>query len=217
MILLHGTEDEMFRAVNAAVNALVMIHSFELDGVKTRSTSDDLARLRLRSNLLRAIGSHFAQESIALVDELDALTPLLPKSWPAALHGDFSPRQLIVNGDRVTLLDFDDVSFGDPAIDIGRFTARVRLLVMSRPDLRYLPEVLLSQYVAKSSRRSIEARVHVQEAISLLDRTLRRFERNPPREFLEEGDIDPSMILREVAACLARSRASLAAIASPSE
>src|SRR5262249_20493753 len=47
----------------------------------------------------------------------------LPMTW---LHRDFHLRQLFDDGRRVTVIDWDDLAFGDAAFDIGYFTAYLK-------------------------------------------------------------------------------------------
>jgi len=42
------------------------------------------------------------------------------------LHRDFHLRQLLDDGTRITVLDWDDAALGDPAFDVGTFTAFLR-------------------------------------------------------------------------------------------
>ena len=43
-----------------------------------------------------------------------------------SIHGDFSPRQVLVGDWQTAILDFDDARYGDPAIDLGHFAARLQ-------------------------------------------------------------------------------------------
>jgi hypothetical protein len=54
---------------------------------------------------------------IRACDRLGAATP--PPALRRGIHRDFYPDQVIVNGARLYLLDFDEYCEGDPAIDVG--------------------------------------------------------------------------------------------------
>ena len=47
----------------------------------------------------------------------------LPMTW---LHRDFHMRQLFDDGEHVTVIDWDDLAFGDAAFDVGYFTAYLK-------------------------------------------------------------------------------------------
>lgn len=44
---------------------------------------------------------------------------------PCSIHGDFSADQIIINGERVEIIDWDNAACGDPAADLGSFIARL--------------------------------------------------------------------------------------------
>ncbi|WP_035985007.1 phosphotransferase [Leptolyngbya sp. KIOST-1] len=48
----------------------------------------------------------------------------LPQQWHST-HGDFKPDQVLVKGDRITLLDFDRAARAHPARDLGSFLAQL--------------------------------------------------------------------------------------------
>lgn len=49
---------------------------------------------------------------------------LLERSWRTqAVHGDFTADQVVINANRVTVLDFDRAGYGDPVMDLGAFSA----------------------------------------------------------------------------------------------
>lgn len=56
---------------------------------------------------------------------VDAVTRLgdLPDEAGHLVHGDYKGDNLLVDGDRLVLLDFDRVSAGDPALDVGKLVA----------------------------------------------------------------------------------------------
>ena len=66
----------------------------------------------------------------ALRSRLDALVSRLRAGMPAtpalvAAHGDFHADQLLVDGDRITVIDFDEMCLADPALDLATFAADV--------------------------------------------------------------------------------------------
>ena len=65
----------------------------------------------------------------------------LPVEAGHLVHGDYKCDNMLVDDDRLVLLDFDRVTIGDPAVDVGKFVA----------DLRWW---------ARASNRSATALVH---------------------------------------------------------
>lgn len=50
-----------------------------------------------------------------------------PSSRAVLLHGDFHPRNVFIDGDRVTAIDFDQCTTGDPARDVAYLIAQIQV------------------------------------------------------------------------------------------
>jgi aminoglycoside phosphotransferase (APT) family kinase protein len=78
----------------------------------------------------------------------DRLAGLRPVDRP--IHGDFGPKQVLLDGESVVVLDFDEASVGDPTTDLGQFLAhleRESLRGEVSPDrARHLRAAFLSGY-----------------------------------------------------------------------
>ena len=115
-------------AVRAAGRALRLVHDAppgeelpdQLDALA--QAGQTLRTAQLVDALLPAVGLCLRVE-VGLV--LDVLSRL-PAEPPTMTHGDFKCDNLVVNGSRVHLLDFDRSGRGDPAADIGKFLADLR-------------------------------------------------------------------------------------------
>lgn len=87
------------------------------------------------------------------------------------LHGDFHPRNVYVDGERVTVIDFDHAVAGDPAWDVGYFVGQLETAALEshgdaaalRPAadafmdeyLRDAPEPEASQFRARAMRYAV--------------------------------------------------------------
>ena len=49
---------------------------------------------------------------------------------PCILHRDYHEKQVLIDGDRTVLIDFDTLCRGDPALDVGNFLAHLRLAAL---------------------------------------------------------------------------------------
>ena len=89
-----------------------------------RQLSDDSVFDALRLDpYYRAVASAFP-ESRPWFDHLIEATRA---NRTALVHGDFSPKNLLVTGGRVLLIDFECGHFGDPAFDVGFFVSHLVL------------------------------------------------------------------------------------------
>lgn len=68
-----------------------------------------------------------AREHPDLSPAIDRLIQSLDESICCLVHGDFSPKNLLVYEHGITLVDFEVGHFGDPAFDIGFFLSHLAL------------------------------------------------------------------------------------------
>jgi aminoglycoside phosphotransferase (APT) family kinase protein len=61
-----------------------------------------------------------------VLDECKELVKYLPISNSVGIHRDFYHDQVLVNGHRIFLLDFDLYCMGDPSLDIGNFVGHLQ-------------------------------------------------------------------------------------------
>jgi ABC-type multidrug transport system fused ATPase/permease subunit len=119
--------------------------------------------------------------------ECDPL-PLVPS------HGDLTPGQILFDGPRPGLLDFDTVCQAEPALDLGQFAAYLRLIAAKHAGPTgvwvdreaALVDGFLDRYASRAglsprADRSLRTRVSVYEQISLLRVALHSFWKLKPR------------------------------------
>ncbi len=109
-----------------AAMALVKLHR-QPAGAEARAwtIADELAVLDARLLELAASRAELGQTLATLRARCHAAAARLPAAPPCGIHRDFYPEQLIVDGDRLHLVDLDLYSRGDPALDAGNFIAHL--------------------------------------------------------------------------------------------
>lgn len=88
--------------------------------------ADAVADLERFALLLAGVGIGVAADMAGGRARLAALAPAPDSGRRAIVHRDLHDKQVIV-GDHLTLLDLDQVSAGDPALDLGNLLAHLRL------------------------------------------------------------------------------------------
>jgi 5-methylthioribose kinase len=78
--------------------------------------------LRLDPYYRQIAGAH---ESLA--PDIERLIDSVNSERHCLVHGDFSPKNLLVYGDRLLLIDFEVGHYGDPAFDVGFFLSHLAL------------------------------------------------------------------------------------------
>jgi aminoglycoside phosphotransferase (APT) family kinase protein len=102
-------------------------------------------------------------------DRLGTATPASPPTW---IHRDFYADQVIVDGDRLYLLDFDEYCEGDPALDIGNFLgAVVEYSLRTTGDPEALADVgsaMEERFLDLSGSRVRRASIRAYELLTLV-------------------------------------------------
>jgi len=90
---------------------------------------DELQSLARFAKTLTQVRPQSASEVARLHDALRTWAAQLPPlPAPVPVHRDFYYSQLLFDGSRLTLIDFDLFALGDPAIDVANFTAHLYFL-----------------------------------------------------------------------------------------
>ena len=70
----------------------------------------------------------------------------LPACREGLVHGDFLLKQLVVHKDRLGILDFDNLSVGDPTQDLANFLVDLHFESMSASQIDAISSLFLHSY-----------------------------------------------------------------------
>ena len=90
-----------------------------------------------RLHLLAQMKPQWTQRLERLLDASARLADTIPEPSLRGIHKDFHAGQIIVDGARIYLIDFDDYCEGDPALDFGSLLGHLTkqsLLTFGTPD-----------------------------------------------------------------------------------
>jgi len=155
--------------VRQAAQAIASVHGLSFPQSSLRTPQKEAQVLDRWANVLAAICPDQARRiewlRSRLAQEIEAR---LQMAGP--VHGDFHPGNILTDGDHITLIDWDELAYGDPLVDVGRFLASLRvsaLRVSASPEgLVDAEDAFLDEYLTLS--QVDEKRVRLFEAISLL-------------------------------------------------
>jgi len=115
-------EENPIPQVRQAARALVVLHLSDVPAPRRRSRANQLARLEDVRNLLRSAHPHLRRDIDeivgAVVGGLEEV-PLVPT------HGELRAEHILLDGDRLTLLDLDKFVSADPMRDVASFLVNV--------------------------------------------------------------------------------------------
>jgi len=75
----------------------------------------------------------FEGSMLSLLKELETLATLYPEEQAVPTHGTFNPEQVLIDGERIGFIDFDDYCMAEPSLDVGLFLAAIKDTGMNAP------------------------------------------------------------------------------------
>ncbi|MEZ6060693.1 MAG: phosphotransferase [Planctomycetaceae bacterium] len=121
--------ERIVRAIRKLQNADVITH-------RSHTMADELSILTTRLNDAAERHPEFAERIHLVADDCRVLAEQLPDQPAVTCHRDFFPDQVLVDGDRLWLLDFDLCCSGPPALDAANFIAHVLEQSLRQPQHR---------------------------------------------------------------------------------
>ncbi len=105
----------------------------------------------------------------AILKGLERLGPVIAMGSVCGIHRDFYQGQVLVDGPKTWLLDFDLFSEGDPAVDIGNALAHLTEQALREEgdpcSLDHVKAALLGRYM-QSASDTLETRIKAYETLS---------------------------------------------------
>jgi hypothetical protein len=123
------TVAECHEACGAAGRLLAALHAMTPGEGPARTLLEEWTALTTRMQLICTIFPELCSVWKMAEKRLESLMPE-PDSQCAQIHGDFYDKQVLFEPGRVTLLDYDTLGRGEPAMDVGNFLAHGELRKM---------------------------------------------------------------------------------------
>lgn len=161
---LSATPSEALRAALRA--ALSELHSAADPTLSTRTDREDLVAAERALDALAAVAPELEPRAHALKHQLAALLASLAPATSVFTHGDLGADQLLADGDRLAVIDWDEAANGDPHFDWGSLLADLRGRGMDTSWVEPLAQEVLAdrfdaqrmawQHAAHEARRVVE-------------------------------------------------------------
>ncbi len=111
--------------VERIAEAAHKLHCARVPAKRSHTMADELRILRERLAAVAQEQPRWAARIERLIEACERLGTALPPPVPCGIHRDFYPDQVIVDGVRLWLIDFDLYCTGDPGLDIGNFLGHI--------------------------------------------------------------------------------------------
>lgn len=115
--------EELGRRIAEAAHKL---HTARVRPTRKHTIADELRILHERLPLVSRLRPDWEGRIERLLAAADRLGSSLPRPRSTGVHRDFYADQVLVDGERLYLLDFDLYCEGDPALDIGNFLGHIQ-------------------------------------------------------------------------------------------
>ena len=162
------------QGVALAVRIAEAAHKLHQADVKINRSHDISDEMRiLYDRLGRVIQSKpdWEKRLNQLLDASSQLAAALSTPATRNIHRDFYPDQVLVDGDRLYLLDFDLYCQGDPALDIGNFIGHITeysLRSLEDPEALKDREQVLEDHFVELEGEDTRKRVRIYTLLTLL-------------------------------------------------
>jgi len=196
--------------VETAGRIVAEMHKLPMRDLPAREVEKGRNKTRWRTERMKGFIPELAREIVDLLDEIDARADDAPPPRETFIHGSPSPKQFLVDGERMSLLDFDGAHIGDPALDVAVFLATMCKYRQKAADpsvLEGLDERFLEAYASVSGDRETTRRARLIQAQDLVGYAVRRIAR-APFEYTQSSKKPnkpnkPILLLEESRKCLA--------------
>ena len=108
--------------------ALAHLHAAPVESGREWTMADEADVLTRALRDIAAARPEYARELQQITEKACRMIGAPPPSRQVLLHRDFYPDQVLVQPDRIVLLDFDLAAVGSPAVDLGNFLAHLQEL-----------------------------------------------------------------------------------------
>jgi Ser/Thr protein kinase RdoA (MazF antagonist) len=146
------------------------LHSTRVRPHRRHTMADELRILHEKLSLVSHMRPELAARVSRLLRACDALGAVVPEPRYTGIHRDLYADQVLVDNERLYILDLDLYCEGDPGLDIGNFLGHVQewsLRKLGHPDrLRAVEAAMVSRFVELSGEGMLPA-IHAYTLLTL--------------------------------------------------
>ncbi|MEN9677853.1 MAG: hypothetical protein RIS76_3749 [Verrucomicrobiota bacterium] len=154
--------------VRRAADAIHKLHRQTLPLLRRHTSGHELGILEVHLGAVAGDRPEWRPRLSRILDQCRRLVAALPEVSAAPLHRDFYHDQVLVDGERLWLVDFDLLCAGDPALDVGNFAGHLLELAVREPAQRAHLESLAAVFLGRYQELAPSVPSFVLEAYTTL-------------------------------------------------
>jgi len=131
--------DRLREELAKTARALAALHGCRASYSRTASFEDELVEVESVTRRLSLSVPEIGTAAAPLLAVLGDRAAAVAREAAVPAHHDFRPAQVLLHGGRVGFIDFDGACMAEPALDLGRFRAKLRDIGVSTLGLGERP------------------------------------------------------------------------------
>ena len=126
-------EEKLYRYIRKTAAGLAAFHRSGASYGEHVELGERFADLHKLIHRLTVLLPEFENAILPLPERMESLADLYPQDPAVPTHGTFNPEQILIDGERIGFIDFDDYCMAEPALDVGLFRAAIKDTGMNAP------------------------------------------------------------------------------------
>jgi aminoglycoside phosphotransferase (APT) family kinase protein len=125
--------EKLYHYMRKAASGLAAFHRSGASYGEHVELGERFADLHELIHRLTVLLPEFEGAILPLLERLEDLADLYPEEPAVPTHGTFNPEQVLIDGQRIGFIDFDDYCMAEPALDVGLFRSAIKDTGMNAP------------------------------------------------------------------------------------
>ena len=126
-------EEKLYHYMRKTAIGLAAFHRSGASYGEHVELGERFADLHKLTHRLAVLLPEFEESILPLLQQLETLATLYPEEQAVPTHGTFNPEQVLIDGELIGFIDFDDYCMAEPALDVGLFLSAIKDTGMNAP------------------------------------------------------------------------------------
>jgi aminoglycoside phosphotransferase (APT) family kinase protein len=147
---------DLLKAARSAAQWLAQLHASHMPFIDVEPACERIKLFKL-SDMLSKAAAAYPEQLNMLLDLLQRVRSLAPKENETVLtptHGQYTPANVYLHVDHVSVIDLDRICMSDPAKDVAMFIHRVRSLLFKDAENDSKAEHIVREFLEEYRRRA---------------------------------------------------------------